>query len=353
MTLEISSKRKNEIKNIVYSALLHGGEATLPVKIGNIIRSYPNIKLITYSSQIRKNGITYKELIISAETKDSYVVYSSLRNKYCIYYNDIDINIISSNRVRWNLAHELGHVLLGHHELCSRKKLLRNDIFLDNIDEENYKLAELEANYFAQLILVPHAAIGGFKITKPRDIRYLCKISDKSSRRRYYEFIDWKSHMDANDEYDNRIFRYYFNFIYKRKCKNCDADLIQRYGKYCPICGKKNTLEWGNGTMRYPLLPTHENGKLKECPNCHNEETNINGDYCQICGHILVNKCYNGDCSNKDVLPSNARFCPICGNQSSFFMNDLLQAWNYNEFNNQSDGFMSIPDGIDEELPFN
>jgi len=353
MTLEILSKRRNEIKDIVYSALLHGNQISLPVKIGTIIRSYPNIKLITYSSQVKKRGITYKELIISAETQDSYVVYSHLRDKYCIYYNDIDINIMSSNRVRWNLAHELGHVLLKHHELCSKEKLLRNDIFLDNIDDKNYKLAELEANYFAQLILVPHVVLWGFNVKTQKQLKDICKISDKASNLRYHEFEEWKSHVDANDEYDNRIFHLYYKFIYKRKCKNCDAGLVQRYGKYCPVCGEKNTLEWGNGTMKYPLLPTHENGKLKECPNCHNEETNIIGDYCQICGHNLINKCYNEDCSNMDVLPSNARFCPICGRQSSFFMGDLLQAWNYNNFNKQPDAFMNIPDGIDEELPFN
>ena len=27
--------------------------------------------------------------------------------------------------------------------------------------------------------------------------------------------------------------------------------------------------------MKYPLLDTYENGKLKECPTCHNEITNI------------------------------------------------------------------------------
>ena len=354
MTLEISSDRRNEIKSIVYSTLLHSNQLSMPVKIGTIIRSYKNIKLITYSSQIKKRGITYKELIISAETHDSYVVYSRSKNKYCIYYNDIDINIVSSNRVRWNLAHELGHVLLKHHKLCSKEKLLRNDIFLDNIDDDNYKIAELEANYFAQLLLVPHVVLLGFKIKSPKSIKNICKISDKAANRRYHEFVEWKTHVNAQDEYDNRIFHLYFNFIYKRKCKNCGAGLVQRYGKHCPICGRKNTLEWGDGdNMKYPLLDTYENGKLKECPVCHNEDTNIDGNYCQICGSYIINKCPNQNCDNYDVLPSNARYCPICGESSTFYNANILKVWDYKEYKNNSDGFMNIPDGIDEELPFN
>ena len=54
MILEISNNRRKEIKNIVCSALLHSKQASVPVKIGAIIRSYENIKLITYSSQVKK-----------------------------------------------------------------------------------------------------------------------------------------------------------------------------------------------------------------------------------------------------------------------------------------------------------
>ena len=102
--------------------------------------------------------------------------------------------------------------------------------------------------------------------------------------------------------------------------------------------------------MKYSLLETYENGKLKECPTCHNEITNIEGDFCQICGNNLVNRCINDECSNTSPLPSNARYCPQCGCQSSFYDSHLFI----------SDGLMSVPDPekppfpeIDEELPFN
>ncbi len=106
--------------------------------------------------------------------------------------------------------------------------------------------------------------------------------------------------------------------------------------------------------MVYKKLDTYENEKLKECPTCKNEETNIDGSFCQICGEKLINHCSNYNCENDTPLPSNARYCPICGNESAFYQRGILKAWNYDDndllINN---GFMNIPDSIDEELPFN
>ena len=268
------------------------------------------------------------------------------------YYNDIDKNIVSSNRVRWNLAHELGHVILNHHEMAGLEKLYRV-----GLDDETYQYLEDEADYFAQLILVPHSPLLGFNIKSSNHIKLLCKISGPASRKRYYEFSEWKRCRDVNDKFDRRIFQYYFDFIFKRKCQNCNAGLIQRYGRYCPICGKKNKLQWGDGDkMKYPLLETYENGKIKECPICHNEETNTEGGFCHICGTYIINECPDENCPYSNPLPSNARFCPICGQRSRFYANHILKAWNYNP----NDGFMNIPDGIDDEfqrfdmeLPFN
>lgn len=342
MILEISNNRRKEIKEHVYNTLVLYAIPVLPVKIGSIIRSIKYIKLITYSSQIIKHGISYDELILDAETKDSYAVRQGSTGRYCIYYNDIDSSIVTSNRVRWNLAHELGHVILNHHEIAGLEKLYRN-----GIDDVTYQYLEKEADYFAQLILVPHAALLGFRIDNPRNIRIMCKISDPASKRRYYQYIEWKRHVDAQDEYDKRIFYYYYDFIFKRQCKHCDASLIQRHGKYCPICGKKSTLQWGDGNMIYEKLPANSAGKLLECPICKNEETSINGPYCQICGVELINHCSNPECHSPDYLPTNARHCPICGWESTFLQSGILQEWDYEEPDND---YLDVPF---EELPFN
>lgn len=344
----IPLKRRNEIKEAVYYTLQNYKHSNIPVKIKAIARSFTNIRLVSYSKHMKKNNLSYDCMIKFTGTKDACTDYYAKANFFIIYYNDIDRNITTSNRYRWNIAHELGHIMLGHHITHEKTRIFRNELSNSEYDE-----LEEEADYFASLILVPHAALLGFQIRNANYIKVMCKISEPAAKRRYYEFLEWKSHVSAQDEYDKRIFHLYYNFIYKRKCKNCGAGLIQRYGKYCPICGNKNTLEWGDGdNMKYPLLDTYENGKLKECPVCHNEDTNIDGNYCQICGSYIINKCPIQNCDNYDVLPSNARYCPICGESSTFYNANILKVWDYKEYKNNSDGFMNIPDGIDEELPF-
>ncbi len=341
----ISTKRRLEIKNTVYNALLHSKKCTLPIKIKAITRSYENIRLIPYSKHMRLFDISYEKMRAFAQTKDAFTDYYANEDRYLIYYNDIDINIVTSNRYRWNIAHELGHVLLEHHKRNNNTR-----IFRCSLSDKEYNYLEEEADYFAQLILVPHVVLAGFKIQNSNEIKILCKISDPASRKRYYEYLNWKSHIDAQNEYDNRIFHYYYNFIYKKQCETCKASFIQRYGKYCPICGNK-TIQWGDGNMIYPKLDTRENGKLTECPNCKNEETDIEGDYCQICGRNLINKCSYDDCYYNEPLPSNARYCPICGNRSTFYNAGFLKEWNYEDSPNSFLDIPFIPD--DEQLPFN
>lgn len=233
----IPIERRQEIKQAVYNTLRNYKQSYIPVKIKAIARSFSNIRLVQYSKHMKIMSLSYDEMMEFTGTKDACTDYYADERFYIIYYNDIDRNITTSNRYRWNIAHELGHIMLEHHITHEKTRIFRNELSNNEYDE-----LEEEADYFASLILVPHAALLGFQIKNANYIKVMCKISEPAAKRRYYEFVEWKSHVNAQDEYDNRIFHLYYNFIYKRKCKNCGTGLIQRYGKHCPICGKKNIL---------------------------------------------------------------------------------------------------------------
>ncbi|MDY4763519.1 MAG: ImmA/IrrE family metallo-endopeptidase [Enterocloster clostridioformis] len=345
--INIPEYRKIEIKNAVLLALQNSNAFSLPVKIKAVARSFPNIRLIPFSKHMRCFHLSYNQMITFVESKDACTDFYANKNLYYIYYNDVDASVTTSNRYRWNIAHELGHILLKHHVNNQKTRIFRS-----SLTDTEYNELEAEADYFAQLILVPHAVLIGFKVDTYRTIRYMCKISDPAAKRRFYEYSIWKKHINPNDFYDSKLFSLFYSFIFKRECKNCGAMLIQRYGKYCPICGKK-TLQWGDGKMIYPKMETYDNGKLKRCPKCDNEETEIEGNFCQICSNYLVNECMNENCSNcGKVLPTNARFCPVCGGDSLFFNNDILKIWNYST-SSRINSFINIPDGEEEdELPF-
>lgn len=340
----IDRNRKQEIKQIVLDTLSYSNLLYLPIDIKKICKSYHNIRLIPFSVQMKHRSLSLTEVIQNCESNDACVDYYADFGKYVIYYNDVETSrVISSNRYRWSIAHELGHVRLNHHLIYNRTR-----IFKSELGSEDYDLLETEADYFAQLILVPHSALIAFNIENYRNIRYMCKISDPAAKKRFYEYSLWKRHVNSNDFYDKQIFNLFYSYIFKKECKNCGAGIIQRYGKFCPICGSK-VLQWGDGEMKYSKIEAHPNGKLKICPTCKNEETEVDGSFCQICNLYLVNECQNDNCEGyEQVLPTNARYCPVCGNESLFLHNGILKRWNY-----YTDGFLNIPDSVDDETIFN
>ena len=338
----ITKSRRNEIKEAVILSLAKQNYYELPVKIKYLARCHKNIRLISYSKHMKKMGISYKQMIEFANTMDACTDYYSEYNLYIIYYNDIEPSIVNSYRYRWNIAHELGHIFLKHHIIKDETRIFRS-----SLSQEQYKELEDEADYFAQLVLVPHATLWAIGVSTRQEIYSHCKISWPATWHRINEYKEWYKHI-GKDNYDRQIFNYYYKYIYKKKCTNCNSGIVQRHGNYCPICGSKNTLQWGDGEMIYPKLQIRENGKLIECPVCKNEETEIEGDRCQICSANLVNHCSNNDCKySTDLLPTNARYCPICGSNSLFYNSGFLKKWNYND---HSSLFSTIPD---EELPFN
>ena len=338
----MNKSRRNQIKEIVLSTLCEASKKELPVGIKKIVRSYKNVRLIPYSKHMIRQNLTYQEMIEFAESKDACTDYYTSSDFYIVYYNYIDRSIMDSYRYRWNIAHELGHILLRHHVDYKRTRIFRS-----SLTDVEYDHLEEEADYFTQLILVPHVVLLGLGVINKMQLRYICKISRPAAHKRFIAYQFWKAHVNKNDAYDERLFHLYFNFIYKKICIKCGAFIIQRHGKYCPICGQK-TLQWGDGKMIYKKLETNEYRKLIECPTCKNEETNIEGEFCQICHTSLINKCDNEDCGEQ--LETNSRYCPKCGSESTFFRQDILKAWNYKE--PRADYFMNIPDGLEEELPF-
>lgn len=338
----MNRNRRNQIKKIVLSALYETSKNELPVGIKKIVRSYKNVRLVPYSKHMRRQSLTYQEMIEFAESNDACTDYYASSDFYIVYYNDNDRNIVDSNRYRWNIAHELGHILLRHHVDYKKTRIFRS-----SLTDAEYDHLEEEADYFTQLILVPHVALLGLGVINKIQLRYICKISRPAAHKRFIAYQFWKTHINKNDFYDEELFHLYYNFIYKKICKNCGAFIIQRYGKYCPICGTKD-LQWGDGEMIYEKLETNEYRKLIECPTCKNEETYLEGEFCQICRTPLINKCDNENC--EEPLETNARYCPKCGCESIFFRKGILKAWDYQKPNGNS--FLHIPDGLEEELPF-
>lgn len=92
------------------------------------------------------------------------------KGKYYIFYNDL----CNVGRQRFTIAHELGHIVLGHlqegqYTMINREPALRDDP------------EELQANQFAARILAPACVLHALNVRSAEEISRLCGISHQAA----------------------------------------------------------------------------------------------------------------------------------------------------------------------------
>lgn len=377
--------RYKYISKFVYN-LLHDNQITsYPININDLIDVLnfhgSNIQTDTYDSYLSyKNLMQTKKGLPPLKYTDIINIFGSPDGATARIYGT-SLNIIFYNdkepvagRINWTLAHELGHILLQHHDIMTPIFLQRRSSKQINTQ---YDILEKEADWFARTLLCHPYILDQNGVRTWDEIMTVCNISYTAAINRERDIKT--KHYIINTPWDENILLQIDKII--RHCVKCNCTLYDARYIYCPICGNKNTLRWGNGIMDYKEYETTVEGFLETCIRCGNKK--IIGNYCQICGAPVRNYCTNyylvddnyQTCYHSEPLPGNARFCPDCGSKSLFFHHNILNAWDieYNQFMENealeaniptaSDGFMNVPDkqpeklpwkdDIDEELPFN
>ncbi len=143
-----------------YNALVHSSIDSLPVDINRIISQH-NIRLIDYSTFCMIYGKSKDDLYRSA--KDGFSFYDKGEGLYVCVINE---NIPYEPRRRFTLAHELGHILLGH-------------LDSSNIPDE---AIEQEADDFASELIAPSTVLHFCGVSSPREIATLCGLSDTAAK---------------------------------------------------------------------------------------------------------------------------------------------------------------------------
>ena len=347
----MTPNRKKQIKKVALDCLIYTHATKLPLDVIAMVRCYKKCRLVPYSIHMKKYGLNYQQMVNFAESEDACAIYKCSKDRYLIFYNDIQPSIVNSNRYRWNIIHELGHILLNHHKLLGREHLYRN-----GFSKKEYTYLESEANQFAAYVLVPHAVLKKKGIDDKNALKDICQISKDAAKYRFEDYITWCTSNHSDDPYDIAIENLFHNFICEQICDMCGFKHHDLDFNFCPICGvdfiKRNT-EGFNNMFYDDFEELNENGRLETCHTCENEDID-HGIYCPICGSPVENKCTgdkNGGKSCGTIMHGNFRYCPKCGSKTTFLTGKLLTEWQI-EYDLKQNALNEPITYDDDDVPF-
>ena len=136
-----------KLKNEAYSFLNRYTNGKLPIDLLYIISQLDNLHLMKYTKLAKENDMDLMQVCQLLNSEDGALWYKSDSQTYILLYND---TIDNKERIRFTIAHELGHYALRHNETTDKTILSRY-----NLSESEYKTFETEANFFAKHLLVP------------------------------------------------------------------------------------------------------------------------------------------------------------------------------------------------------
>jgi len=322
-----------------------------PVEPLKIIKHFPNWHLQGWL-ELQVNTGAEDPLNIDKEKAEAKTVKLRGSDEYLIVYDERTDN---SQRIRWTLAHEIGHIVMGHLVEFDATALNRR-----GLTKEEYGVLEVEAHCFAADLLAPKTIIRRFDFQDdPQGIALICDISKDAAEKRLKEIkrMDFSYYPT-----ENRILRNFYNHLknggfyqtihdtarrfypsviyedlckYSRICRRCNSFVTDENFKYCPVCGHEVPLphlyfpyKWSGGGVikigslfdinmkgkHYYEFPLDTKGHVPFCPVCKSLNIENDGDTCKVCGTPAVNHCIN----DHKALTHAYRYCPDCGAETTF-----------------------------------
>lgn len=198
-----------KIKHAVLEVYQKCGVDSFPINCFDLLQQY---------------GYACKEYSEQEEEKQErcfQVSDDAFRLKNIIYYNDL----ASFRRRRFSLAHELGHVVLGHKAPYTR-------------------LMEQEANYFAGQILAPPIAIHYSKCKNATDVSKIFVMTHEAAGYAFDDYRRWRRYLVHHEmsSLDKEMYTHFFNEYYDcfvwniSRCKRCGSMLINNPKDFCGEC---------------------------------------------------------------------------------------------------------------------
>lgn len=157
-----------QLEILAVCTLEQAGVRRLPVQLRQLA-DWLEVSLFTYRQYAEAAGISQQELV-RQYGPDGFS--QRLGNRLAVFYRDRG----NVGRMRWTLAHELAHVLLGH---------------LEQADRRGEPLAEWQADTLAAELLCPRGVVERCGCRSSSELATLCDISQTAAQCRYRAL--WKT----------------------------------------------------------------------------------------------------------------------------------------------------------------
>lgn len=157
-------KKYQKTRDKVWELLLKYGYNALPIKVSEICQE-EKITLLSYS-----RGMSVIAALGLEEHCKNDGFTAVIENRPLLFYN----GYCTPQRQRFTIAHELGHIFLGHVSTGQFTVLNREP-------EPDDAPMEQEANVFAARLLAPACVLWGLHIRRAEDIARICDISYQSA----------------------------------------------------------------------------------------------------------------------------------------------------------------------------
>lgn len=351
--VEIPSKpRFTYATKRAYELLAELNICQFPVDPWKIIKQFTNWHLKGWM-ELREYTGEDDPLNINKEKAEAKTITLRGSDEYLIVYDD---RVNNNQRIRWTIAHEIGHIVLGHLVEFNATALNRR-----GLTKSEYGVLEVEAHCFAAELLAPKTIIRRFDFNDdPQGISLICDISKDAAVKRLDDMkrIDFTYYPT-----ENKILRNFYNHLnnggffqavhdtaykfypssiysdlckYARICRNCNNFIKDEKHKFCSVCGKETPLPEQyspltlgkkiEGTpfhIGFPIklkgqyyyeIPFYKDKRVEFCPICKIKVPNDRTQVCANCGTPLVNMCTN----ESRELEESSRYCPDCGEKTSF-----------------------------------
>ena len=171
--MRLTPKRYDQIQKYANNLMLNYCFSQFPVDLEKLITQLPDVELRLYSSYSKED-----RMLMCKVSEDGFTLLKD--ETFIIRINDS----ICEDRQRYTIAHEIGHIVLGHH-------------YKPHLSDE---VKEAEADFFANRLLVPMWAMHCLTHIEPWQVSYYFGVSMECAYYRIKNYNSWVAYGSPTTE---------------------------------------------------------------------------------------------------------------------------------------------------------